>query len=309
MMANNIPPFLLVRPVSTTCDPGHEQIKTPFIEKGVHNLANVIKTGYLQWETAAQDHFFQTIDARVKVFFLLFFVIIVSLKRDILSELLIQVFIFALMVVSRLNLFKIYRRILFLGFIFGFLVALPSAFNLIATGEIILPVLHLSKPYRFWIYRIPAEIGLTREGMEGVMMLTLRVVNSLSLSFFVLYTTTFPQIIKALKVLRVPDGFLMIITLTYKYIFIFARTVEDMHLAIKSRLLRQVDNAEAKRWIAGRIAFVFKKTQLRCEEIFKAMLGRGFCEDIRLCGVRKLQMRDWAVGGAFLFAGMLFLWM
>jgi cobalt/nickel transport system permease protein len=101
----------------------------------------------------------------------------------------------------------------------------------------------------------------------------------------------------------------MIITLTYKYIFIFARTVEDMHLAVKSRLVRQVGNAEAKRWIAGRIVFVFKKTQLRCEEIFKAMLGRGFSEDIRLCGVRKLQTRDWAVGGAFSLVGMVFLWM
>jgi cobalt/nickel transport system permease protein len=82
-----------------------------------------------------------------------------------------------------------------------------------------------------------------------------------------------------------------------------------MHLAVKSRLVRQVGNAEAKRWIAGRIVFVFKKTQLRCEEIFKAMLGRGFSEDIRLCGVRKLQTQDWAVGVAFSLVGMFFLWM
>lgn len=308
-MKNNVPLFLLARPASNTCKRGLGNLKTPFIEKGVHNLANVIKTGYVQWETAVQDHFFQKIDARIKVLFLLFFVIIVSLKKDILSEVLIGVFIFVLMLISRLNLFRLYKRVLFLGFIFGFLVALPSALNLITRGEIILPVLHLSRPYSFWIYRIPAEIGFTREGMYGVTMLTLRVVNSLSLSFFVLYTTTFPEIIKALKVLRVPDGFLMIITLTYKYIFIFARTVEDMHLAVKSRLVRQVGNAEAKRWIAGRIAFIFKKTQLRCEEIFKAMLGRGFSEDIRIYGVRKLQTRDWAVGVAFSLVGMFFLWM
>jgi len=308
-MKNNVPLFLLARPASNTCKRGLGNLKTPFIEKGVHNLANVIKTGYVQWETAVQDHFFQKIDARIKVLFLLFFVIIVSLKKDILSEILIGIFIFVLMLISRLNLFRLYKRVLFLGFIFGFLVALPSALNLITRGEIILPVLHLTRPYSFWVYRIPAEIGFTREGMYGVTMLTLRVVNSLSLSFFVLYTTTFPEIIKALKVLRIPDGFLMIITLTYKYIFIFARTVEDMHLAVKSRLVRQVRNAEAKRWIAGRMVFVFKKTQLRCEEIFKAMLGRGFSDDIRIYGVRKLQTRDWAVGVAFSLVGMFFLWM
>ena len=308
-MKNNIPLFLLARPASNSCKRGQGKVKMPFIEKGVHNLANLIKAGYIQWETAVQDHFFQKIDARIKVFFLLFFVIIVSLKRDMLSEVLIAVFIFVLMVVGRLNLCKIYRRILFLGFIFGFLVALPSALNLITRGEIILPILHLSRPYSFWIYRVPAEIGFTREGMYGVMMLTMRVFNSLSLSCFLLYTTTFPQIIKALKVLKIPDGFLMIITLTYKYIFIFARTVEDMHLAMKSRLIRQIGNAEANKWIAGRIVFIFKKTQLRCEEIFKAMLGRGFSADIRIYRARKLQKRDWAVGVAFSLAGMFFLWM
>jgi len=298
----------LAKPASCDYRQGQGKIKTSFLEKGIHHLADIIKTGYVQGETAALDNFFQKIDARIKVLFLLAFVIIVSLKKDILSEFLIGIFVALLVIISRLNLFSFYRRVLFLGFIFGFLISLPSACNVITRGEIILPILQLSKPYSFWIYRIPAEIGITREGMYGVAMLTLRVTNSLALSFFVLYTTTFPDIVKALKILRIADGFLMIITLSYKYIFIFARTVEDMHLAKKSRLAGQVSNAEARRWIAGRIAFIFKKTQLRCEEIFKAMLGRGFSEHVRIYGVGKLQPRDWAVSVVFSLMGILFLW-
>jgi len=298
----------LAKPASCDYRQGQGKIKTSFLEKGIHHLADIIKTGYVQGETAALDNFFQKIDARIKVLFLLAFVIIVSLKKDILSEFLIGIFVALLVIISRLNLFSFYRRVLFLGFIFGFLISLPSACNVITRGEIILPILQLSKPYSFWIYRIPAEIGITREGMYGVAMLTLRVTNSLALSFFVLYTTTFPDIVKALKILRIADGFLMIITLSYKYIFIFARTVEDMHLAKKSRLAGQVSNAEARRWIAGRIAFIFKKTQLRCEEIFKAMLGRGFSEHVRIYGVGKLQPRDWAVSVVFSLIGILFLW-
>jgi len=298
----------LAKPASCDYRQGQGKIKTSFLEKGIHHLADIIKTGYVQGETAALDNFFQKIDARIKVLFLLAFVIIVSLKKDILSEFLIGIFVALLVIISRLNLFSFYRRVLFLGFIFGFLISLPSACNVITRGEIILPILQLSKPYSFWIYRIPAEIGITREGMYGVAMLTLRVTNSLALSFFVLYTTTFPDIVKALKILRIADGFLMIITLSYKYIFIFARTVEDMHLAKKSRLAGQVSNAEARRWIAGRIAFIFKKTQLRCEEIFKAMLGRGFSEHVRIYGVGKLQPRDWAVSVVFSLMGVLFLW-
>ena len=306
-MEKKIPPFLLESLPSDSFNRDKGALKTPFIEKGIHHLADFIKSGYSQWETASNSNFFQRMDARIKVLFLLFYIIIVSLKKDILSEALIGAFVFVLTGISRLNIFNLYKRVLFGGFIFGFLVALPSALNMITRGEIILPILHLSKPYSYWIYQIPEEIGLTREGIFGVIMLTLRVMNSLGLSFFVLYTTPFPEIIRALKVLKVPDTFLMIITLSYKYIFIFAKTVEDMHLAKKSRTVGQVSNAEGRRWVAGGMAFMFKKTRLRCEEIFKAMLSRGFADTIRIYGFRSPQGRDWSVGIALLLIGILFL--
>jgi len=72
--------------------------------------------------------------------------------------------------------------------------------------------------------------------------------------------------------------------------------------------VRQVANAEARGWIAGRIALIFRRTQLRCEEIFKAMLSRGFSEKISIYEGRKLKARDWAVSVAFLLSGALFLW-
>jgi cobalt/nickel transport system permease protein len=308
-MGNKVPAFLLERPSPAPPVPDGVKMKMPFIERGVHYLAYVIRTGYAQWENASTDNFFQRIDARIKVLFLLFFILIVSLKKDPGSEVLLGAFIFLLALAARLNFFNLCKRVFFFGFFFGFLIALPSAFNVITRGEVILPMLHLSRPHDFLIYRIPAEIGITREGAYGVAMLTLRVMNSLAFSFFVLYTTPFSEIIRALKVLRVPDTFLMIITLSYKYIFVFAKTVEDVHLAKKSRMARAVSNAEARRWITGRIVFLFRKTQQRCEEIFKAMLGRGFSGDIKIYGGKRLQTRDWVAGAALFLTGVLFLWM
>jgi cobalt ECF transporter T component CbiQ len=278
-----------------------------FIDKGITRLGRVIKTGYVQWEFTSKDGFFQRIDPRIKVLFLVFFIVVVSLKRAITPEVMIFVFIFILATVSRLNLLFFYSRVFLLGLIFGFLIAFPSAFNIITKGEIILPLIQLSKPYDFWIYHIPETIGITKEGMSGVIMLTLRVVNSVSLSLLVLYTTSFPEIIKALKVFKVPDVILMIITLTYKYIFIFARTIEDMHLAKKSRMVAVTD-VEARKWVAGRIAFMFRKTQQRYEDVFKAMRGRGFSDTIKLYSFKKMNTRDWATGFVLLFVGIIFLW-
>jgi energy-coupling factor transporter transmembrane protein EcfT len=208
-----------------------------------------------------------------------------------------------------LNILRVYKRVLFLGLIFGFLIALPSAFNVITKGETILPVVKLPRPYTFWIYHLPADIGITREGIHTVALLTVRVINSLSLSFLVLYTTPFHEIVRAFKVLRVPDSFLIIITLCYKYIFIFSKTVEEMHLAKKNRIVRELSHAEAREWIAGRMAFTFRKARLRCEEVFKAMMGRGFSDSIKFRGFRKMRMADWYAAIFLFLAGILFLLM
>ncbi len=143
----------------------------------------------------------------------------------------------------------------------------------------------------------------------GVAMLTMRVINSLSLSFLVLFTTPFPEIVRALKILKVPDTFLIIISLCYKYIFIFSKTIEDMYLAKRARMLREEDNRKAREWTAGRLALIFRKTQLRCEEVFRAMVGRGFSDSIRLYGLLRMRPTDWASGAVLFSIGLGFLLM
>ena len=305
-MENKTPSFLLT-PSASGFKRGKETVKVPFLERGMHHLAGVIKEGYVQWNGSSQNGFFQKIDARVKVLFLLFFIVIVSLKREVLPETCIWIFVFALVLSSRLSVSKVYRRVFLLGFVFGFLVALPSAFNVVTTGEIIVPIVRLDKPYTFWIYHLPAVIGLTREGIDGVVLLTLRVINSLSLSFLVLYTTPFHELIRALKVLKAPDSFLMIITLCHKYIFLFSKTVEEMHLAKKSRVVRGLSRTEAREWVVGRMAFIFKKSRLRCEEVFKAMVGRGFSDEVKFYGFGRMRTADWGAAIFFFFAAILFL--
>jgi cobalt ECF transporter T component CbiQ len=276
--------------------------RMPFLDKSVNHLAALIKTTYIQWDTAHKEGLFQKLDARVKVLFLLFFIIIVSVKRTLLPEVAIGGLVFILAVVSRLDLLSFYGRVLFLGFVFGFLIALPSCLNIVVEGEVIMPIMHLSEPYQFWVYRIPETIGITRQGLDVVFILTLRVINSLSISFLVIYTTPFQEIMKALKSLRVPDTFLMIITLSYKYIFIFAQTFEDIHLAKKGRTVK-ANAAEARSWVAGRMGFLLRRTRTRCEEVFNAMLARGFCGEVAIHNWGKVGKMDIMSGAGLLLAG------
>jgi cobalt/nickel transport system permease protein len=280
-----------------------------FIDKSITQIAGFIKTSYVYWETAEKDGLFQRLDPRVKIVFLLVFIIQVSMMRSIALQLGMSLFLMTLIALSRLNMLHLYRRITGFAFLFGFLIAFPSAFNVITGGEIVVPIATLSRSYHWWIYTIPAEIGITREGLFGVGMLTLRVMNSVSITLLVIYTTPFFEIIRALKVFRVPDTFLMIIILTYKYIFIFSKTAEDMYRAMKARLAGPVDGATIRGILAGRIFFLFKKSQMQYEETYRAMLGRGFSGDVMLVSFRRLTVVDAIAGALLAAAGLTFIMM
>jgi cobalt/nickel transport system permease protein len=308
-MKNDVPVFLLNTPSSTPPERGGGRVNTSYINKGIESFADILKEGYAHWESASKRSFFHKLDTRVKVVFWLFLIVVISLKKEILPELGIFVTVLVLFLSARINLAGAYKKIFLLGFFFGFLISLPSSLNIITRGEVFMPVITLSKAHDFLgYYHVPKVVGFTREGLSVVGLLTLRVINSLSISFLMLYTTSFPEIIRALKVLKVPDAFLIIISLTYKYIFIFARIVSDMHLAKKSRLAGAVNSSEARNWVAGRIAFIFRKTQLKCDEVFKAMVGRGFSGEIKLYQYQKITGRDWTVGFFLFTLASLLLW-
>ena len=133
--------------------------------------------------------------------------------------------------------------------------------------------------------------------------------NSVALTLLVVYTTPFFEIIRALRVFRVPDAFLMIIILTYKYIFIFSRTVEDMYRAMKARLAGPVGGATIRGLLAGRIYFIFTRSQMQYEETYRAMLSRGFSGDVQLVSFRRLGLRDAVAGALFALVGAMLIMM
>jgi cobalt ECF transporter T component CbiQ len=302
-------PAFLRGPVPGSPPPGfsRRRVRIPFLEKGIHHFSRIVQTGYAHWESSNRDGLLQRVDARIKVSLLAFLIVVVSLKRAVAPQAGIAAFILLLFAIARLEIVTIYKRILALGLLFGVLVPFPYAFNLLSDGEILFPVFRLPRTYGVWIYRIPEVIGVTREGVHGIALLFLRVTNSVALSFLLLYTTPFTDVVKALRIFRVPDTFVVVITLSYKYLFLFTRTVEDMHLAKKSRLLGPLPDREARRWVAERLAFLYRRSQIRCEGIFKAMLSRGFTRDVELRTFRPLAARDWGVAATILGAGVFFL--
>jgi cobalt ECF transporter T component CbiQ len=306
-MRDKIPSFLL--DTNRTAPPPRRRgsPRLSALGRGIEQFARVVRTSLVQWETASRDGFFQGLDPRVKLLFLAFFVVIISVKKTLSAEIAIGVFVFILAAISRLPLAAHYGRIAVLGFFFGFLVTLPAALNIFTPGEVVVTLVRFAEPRDLWIYHVPQVVGITKEGLTAVVMLTMRVLNSLSVSLLVISTTPFAEVVRALKVLRVPDLFIMTLTLAYKYIFIFAQTAHDMHLAKKARLLGRESEAESRRWVAGRMAFLFRKSQHRCEEVFKAMQERGFSGTIKICRFGAPAARDFIMALLLSAAGVVIL--
>lgn len=305
---SQLPSFLLQKPAHEPLKKSREVVRTPFLEKGIHHLAGIIRDGYAQWEGSRRDGLLQRLDPRIKLFFLILFLVVVSLKREPAPQAGIALLLLFLAALSRLDIVPLYRRILLLGLIFGVLVPLPSLLNPVSGGEIIVPLMRLPREYHLWGFHLPSVIGITGKGLDGIIILALRVTNSVTISFLVLHTTTFPDLIKALRVFRVPDMLITVITLSYKYFFAFSRTVMDMHLAKKSRLVKRLDVDQSRQWAAGRMASLFDRTQSRCEDIFKAMLSRGFQNHATAYSLRQLAPIDWAAAVFTVVGAVLFLY-
>jgi cobalt/nickel transport system permease protein len=291
-MENRIPAFLM-----ETTDDNHEIISVKraslsFLDKTILSSARAIKSIYLQAENATKKNLIYSIHTHIKLFSLIYLAVIISIAGNLNAQLLTTSSIFLLYIIAGLRIYQVYRKIFMLAFLFGFIVVFPASLNIITPGNIVLNLITFSRPSHFWIYHIPQRIGFTMEGFQVVSLVFLRVLNSISLAMLIIYTTSFPSFIKSFKIIGVPDTFLMIISLAYKFIFILSRTIEETYFALKSRLLGNIKGRNIRRLIGGRIFFVFKKSMIIYENTYYAMVSRGYQGKVMLLSQRQLTSGD-----------------
>lgn len=275
--------------------PSFRRTDISFINKTIEKIAGIIQLNSQQLYTSKRKLFLSKISTTTRLIVFFLYMLLVSFSSSIRFELFVGAVILLSNISTSCRLFTLYRRILFFTFLFGFVVALPSSLNVISKGEVIFPVFRLSRELDFWKYHIPQVIGFTVEGLKGMSLLTLRVFNSVSLSFLLINTTPFNDIIKGLKMFRIPDSFLMIITLTYLYIIILSNSVLESYLAMKARIIGRMKNKEVQQLIAGRITHIFKMSRRHFEKTYQAMLSRGYSGEVVLTDRENLSGLDYTV--------------
>ncbi len=233
---------------------------TNVLEHTLHGISETLERALFAEEISAQPGLFQSLDPRVKVVSILALLIGVSLSRSL--WVIAAIYLMALLFAWRSAIpvdFFIKRVWLALPFFTG-LIILPALF--ITPGP---ALLHL-----------PLGLVVTRTGATTVLFLLLRVSTSVSLTLLLILTTPWNTVLSALSVLRVPDVFILILGMTYRYLYLLLHTTNDMFLSRQSRVVGRLSTAEERRLLAATAATLLSKSLNLSSEVYLAMQSRGF---------------------------------
>ncbi len=248
------------------------------LERTVRGISASLEQALFAEEISARAGFFQSLDARVKVISVLAMLIGVSLIPSVIILALFYLLVLALAWSSSIPMGMFIKRVW---------LALPFF-----TGVIILPAIFIT-PGPVLIH-LPLGLMITQTGLTSALFLLLRVSNSVSLALLLILTTPWNTVLSALAVLRVPDVFLLILGMTYRYIFLLLHTANDMFLSRQSRVVGRLSGTESRRILAATGATLLSKSLQMSEEVYLAMVSRGFRGRVVTLKPFGMKARDWS---------------
>jgi cobalt/nickel transport system permease protein len=250
--------------------------RTNFLDKTLLAVAQVAEQSLFSEVYAQRKGLLQLLDVRIKLFSFLYILVLISFLRTPQSLWIAYGFTLALAAASRVSLVFFLKRVWLFVPLFSVSVALPALLNIITPGEPLLVLFTLKKPIVWGPYVIPAEISITHQGLWGAITFVSRVTASVSFAVLFTLTTRWGEAFSGLRAFFVPRIFVMTLSMTERYLFVFLRLIQDMYRARKSRTIRPLSAAAERNWTASRIGITFKKSLDMGEDVYKAMLSRGF---------------------------------
>lgn len=243
---------------------------------------------------AARDGALQRVDPRIKLVSLLIMAVTASLVHSPLLLGALYLVGLVLAAVSGIGLVSMLRRVWLSAGLFASIVAVPAMTAWITRG-----------PVFFTLGPIP----FSEPGVAGGATLILRVVASTNVALLIALTTRWPDILQGLSALKIPEIFIMTLGMAQRYIVSLLRTIEQLHLAKESRTIGRLPASEERRWVTERMAYVVKKSIKMGDDVYSAMLSRGYAGRSPVVKPMKAGARDfaWLSGALAMAAALLYI--
>ncbi len=274
--------------------PPRKKRRGSFVERTLANLVRKTERALFAEELAQTGGFLQKLDPRVKIIGLLALILDVTLARNLFTIAFIFVIAILLAAASNVPIRTLATRAWLGALTFTGLIALPVLF--ITPGDALLQI-----PLLGWT--------LTAQGLTSAVYLLSRVETTVTLSLLLVLCTLWTHVLKALRVLRVPIVFVVILGMTYRYIFVMLDTAQNMFEARQSRLVGTLDGAESRRIAAASVGVLLTKSFHLNSEVYLAMQSRGFRGEVYSLDNFEMRRKDWLALTEFLLLAVFAFWL
>jgi cobalt/nickel transport system permease protein len=233
-------------------------------------------------EYAARNAFLQRRDSRIKTISFFLLLLAVLFTRNLYLIAAIYLFVLALSSLSQINLWFFLKRTWIFIPLFSLFIAIPAIFNFFSPGE---PIFILG------IFNL--KLIITKQGLLAAALFILRVITSVSVTVLLALTTRHTELLRVLRIFHIPQIFVMTLGMCYRYIYLFAEIVENTYLAVKSRVGMRIHHKDGREVVAWSIASLWHRSYHLNNQVYNAMLSRGYKGEPKVYEDAKTNLTDW----------------
>lgn len=287
-------PDWLLEPEVGLCPCGciGRRAKRGFVEKTMQGGTSVMRQVLRADDVADADGLLQRLDPRVKLVTLLGLLLVAAFVQHVSVLAAMYVGALVLAACSAIPVAFFVKRVWLFIPIFTGVVVLPATLNVVTKG-------HVVWSWGTWFGR---HVGVTSQGLVGAGLIVSRVAVSISLVVLLTLTTSWPRLLASLRSLAAPRILVLLLAMTYRYVFVLLDAVEEMYIARRARTVNVSTGGTGagRRFVAASAGALFGKAQVMSDEVHQAMVARGWTGNARTLRGGSLRPNDvaWAAGCA-----------
>ncbi len=263
------------------------------VERTLASFVDALEHAFYAEELAKKDGLLQKLDPRVKIVALLPLIVIGALARRLWVIAALFAIAVVLALLSKVPLRTLAKRIWLGVLAFTGLISFPALF--LTPGQAI-----YSLPLLGWT--------VTAQGLRAAMYLIMRAETAATFSVLLVLCTPWSHVLKALRVFRLPVVLVVVLGMTYRYVFLLLRNAHDMFESRKSRMVGHLDSREQRRAATASAGVLMTKTIQLSGDVYLAMRSRGFQGEVYVLDEFQTHWFDWAVLVVFITMALLAIW-
>ena len=247
-----------------------------FAEKTIYSIFHLLRDELFSERLSRRKGVLQRLDPRTKLLMSLSLLVTLSFLHKIWLLGLTYAILLILALMSHVGFWYFLRRVwLFVPLVTGIL-ALPATLNWVTPGNPLWILHRFRQDFQYGHWSFPQTLAFSDNGLRSALLFISRVGVSVSIVVLLTLTTPWQRLLRALRVLGVPQFFVFVLGMTYRYIHLFLSLMLDLHFGKKSRTLRASRWSQDQKWVASRMGYLFKRSHNLGESVYSAMLARGF---------------------------------